>query len=118
MSLYKKDDNKIINNAFGGSSNAQKPILRDDTAFFSHATCPNKETHNKRPSYVLVNTDGVYGFCYDSGSESTAASYITGSVVQSANAGPIRLDIQPTAWTQIGGAGAIGDVTFVYVRVS
>ena len=95
----------------------QKPIVRNGTGFFSHATCPTKETHNKRPSYVLVNTSGTYAFNYNSGSESTLSSYITGSVVESANAGPIRLDIQPTSWTQIGGSGAIGDVTFVYVRV-
>ena len=27
----------------------QKPIVRDGTGFYSHATCPNKETHQKRP---------------------------------------------------------------------
>ena len=104
MSLYDADGKK------------QKPIIRNGTGFFSHATCPTKETHNKRPSYVLVNTGGTYAFNYNSGSESTISGYITGSVVE-ANAGPIRLDIQPTSWTQIGGSGAIGDVTFVYVRV-
>ena len=104
MSLYDADGKK------------QKPIIRNGTGFFSHATCPTKETHNKRPSYVLVNTGGTYAFNYNSGSESTLSSYITGSKLES-NAGPIRLDIQPTSWTQIGGSGAIGDVTFVYVRV-
>ena len=96
----------------------QNPIVRDGTGFFSHATCPNKETHQKRPSFVIINKKGTYAFNYNSGSESTLSSYITGSVVESANAGPIRLDIQPTSWTQIGGSGAIGDVSFVYVRVS
>ena len=105
MPLYEADGKK------------QKPIVRDGTGFYSHATCPNKETHLKRPSYVIVNKKGTYAFNYNSGSESTLSSYITGSVVESANAGPIRLDIQPTSWTQIGGSGAIGDVTFVYVRV-
>ena len=104
MSLYDADGTK------------QKPIVKNGTGFFSHATCPTKETHNKRPSYVLVNTGGTYAFNYNSGSESTLSSYITGSKLES-NAGPIRLDIQPTSWTQIGGSGAIGDVTFVYVRV-
>ena len=91
----------------------QKPIIKNGTAFFSHATCPTKETHNKRPSYVLVNTGGTYAFNYNSGSESTLSSYITGSKLES-NAGPIRLDIQPTSWTQIGGSGAIGDVTCTF----
>ena len=95
----------------------QKPIVRNGTGFFSHATCPTRETHNKRPSYVIVNTDGEYAFCYNSGSHGTVSSYITGSSVQSANAGPIRLDISPVAWRQTDTAGDVGDVTFVYVRV-
>ena len=36
----------------------QKPIVRDGTRFYSHATCPDKETHQKRPTYVNVNSVG------------------------------------------------------------
>ena len=71
MSLYDADGTK------------QKPIVKNGTGFFSHATCPTKETHNKRPSYVLVNTSGTYAFNYNSGSESTLSSYITGSKLES-----------------------------------
>ena len=106
MSLYDAD-----------GTNKQKPIVKNGTGFFSHATCPTRETHNKRPTYVIVNTDGEYAFCYDSGSHGTVGSYITGSSIQSGNAGPIRLDISPVAWRQTDAAGDVGDVTFVYVRV-
>ena len=30
----------------------------------------------------------------------------------------IKLDINPTAWATTGAAGSVGDITFVYVRVS
>ena len=95
------------------------PIVRNGTKFFSHATCPVKESLNKRPSYVNVNSVGTYAFCYSSGSQGTASSYITGSKVNHANAGGIRLDINPVAWRRTDGTdGAVGDVTFVYVRAN
>ena len=110
MPLYEADS----------SGRKQKPIVRDGTRFFSHATCPNKETHQKRPSYVIINKKGTYAFNYNSGSESTMASYITGSSLNGdddrGNASP-RLDIQPTSWRKTDATGAVGDVTFVYVRV-
>ena len=62
-----------------------------------------------RPNYVLINTAGNYSFAYESGS---LATYVSGSLIQSANAGPVRLDINPIAW--ISGGGKAGDVTFVY----
>ena len=61
-----------------------------------------------------VSTSNTYlPFSY----ESTPSTYITGSHVQSANAGGVKLDISPTAWATTGAAGAVGDITFVYVRV-
>jgi len=109
MPLYKQDPN---------NSNKQVPnVTPGGTARFSHATCPTNETHNKRPSYITVNKTGTYAFCYVSGSEGTAANYITGSSVQSANAGGVRLDINPTGWRRCDGTDAVGDITFVYVRV-
>ena len=62
-----------------------------------------------RPSYVLINVAGDYSFAYESGS---LATYVSGSNIQSANAGPIRLDINPGAWVSDGGEA--GDVTFIY----
>jgi len=92
----------------------QKPIVRDGTGFYSHATCPTHSTKQKRPTYVVVNEPGTYMFSY----ENTPTNYVTGSVVAS-NGGPIRLDINPTAWKDATtGTGVVGDVTFVYVRVS
>ena len=101
-----------------GDNTKVGPTVRNGTSFFSHATCPTNETHNKRPSYVIVNTEGEYAFCYDSGSHGTVGSYITGSSMQSANAGGIRLDINPVAWRRTDAADAVGQITFVYVRAS
>jgi len=101
-----------------GDNIKQKPAIRNGIRFYSHATCPTNETHNKRPSYVIVNTTGEYAFCYDSGSHGTAGSYITGSSIQSANAGGVRLDINPVAWRRTDAADAVGQVTFVYVRAN
>ena len=91
----------------------QKPIVRDGTAFCSHATTPAAQSINKKPSYVIVNNSGNFSFAYESGSYPDV--YITGSIIENAAGGPIRLDINPVAW---GGEGvSTGDVTFVYVRV-
>ena len=108
MSFYKQDPN---------NNKKQIPnVVGTGTARYSHATCPAVETIVKRPSYVTVNVTGVYAFAYESGS---VASYITGSNLANEAGGPIRLDISPVAWAQVdGSAGTVGDVTFVYVRVS
>ena len=95
----------------------QKPIVRDGTGFYSHATCPTREVKQKRPTYVVINKAGTYAFSY----ENTPTTYITGSSLNGdndrGNASP-KLDIQPTAWRQTDADGSVGDVTFVYVRVS
>ena len=99
---------------YEANGSKQKPIVRDGTAFCSHATTPAAQSINKKPSYVIVNNSGNFSFAYESGSYPDV--YITGSVMTADDAGPIRLDISPVAW---GGEGvATGDVTFVYVRVS
>ena len=67
---------------------------------------PNR---HERPTYILVNTIGDYSFAYESGS---LASYVSGSKIENAAGGPIKLDIQPIAWTSVG--AKTGDVTFVY----
>ena len=46
----------------------------------------------------------------------TASFTISIPISSNSGAGPIRLDIQPIAWK--GGAGATGDVTFIYKRSS
>ena len=62
-----------------------------------------------RPNYILVNTIGNYSFAYVS---SSLANYMSGSKIENAAGGPVRLDINPIAWTSVGGKA--GDVTFVY----
>jgi len=101
---------------YEANGDKQKPIIKDGTGFFSHATCPAVETKTKRPTYIMINQPGAYAFSY----ENTPTNYITASVIAGdADRGnpAVRLDIQPTAWRQTDSAGVVGDVTFVYVRV-
>ena len=98
--MYKADPN---------NSKKQIPKARSSDAY-GKATQPGPyPLRHARPNYVLINTAGNYSFAYESGS---LATYVSGSLIQSANAGPIRLDINPIAW--ISNGGAVGDVTFVY----
>ena len=119
MPLYKQDPNdstKQVANVTPGGRHR-----------FSSAECPAEEVITKRPSYVIINNPGSYGFAYESGSADGALSvYITGSVIQPSPIGlatssgsaaaPVKLDINPVAWQQHDVAGSVGDVTFVYVR--
>ena len=88
-------------------SKKQVPKARPQSAY-GKATTPAANTHVERPHYVLVNMNGTYKFSYD------GSTFSTGSVVDDA-AGPVKLDIQPTAWNQTDAAGTVGDVTFVYL---
>ena len=78
---------------------------------YGKATQPGPQVLSDRPNYVLVNSAGNYSFLYEN--SGSLATYVSGSNIQSANAGPIRLDINPRAWDSSGGAA--GDVTFVYL---
>ena len=62
-----------------------------------------------RPNYILINTIGDYSFAYES---SSLANYVSGSKLENAAGGPVRLDINPIAWISLGGKA--GDITFVY----
>ena len=91
----------------------QNQALECTAKFFDHGRIPRIIPDiKKRPTYIVVNEPGTYKFSY----ENTPTNYITGSFVAS-NGGPIRLDINPTAWATTGAAGSVGDITFVYVRV-
>ena len=99
MSFYKQDpDNskKQVPNIIGGG------IQR-----YSHATCPPAQQITKRPSYVTINTSGSYAFLYETTASAggmttyTAEGFFTASVIQSATAGPVKLDINPLAWRKI-----------------
>ena len=97
-------------------SKKQVPKARPVEAH-GQVTTPSPNIFTKRPNYVLVNMNGTYAFSYATGTGSFggghAEGFITGSVVDDA-AGPVRLDINPVAWTQTDAVGAVGDVTFVY----
>ena len=96
--MYKPDPNNTAK---------QVPKARAASAY-GKATTPAANTHVERPHYVLVNMNGTYKFSYD------GSTFSTGSVVDDA-AGPVKLDIQPTAWDQTDAVGATGDITFVYL---
>ena len=84
-------------------SKKQIPKARSVNAYGT-VTTPAEKTFIKRPNYLLDNMNGTYAFSYQA----------TGSIVDDA-AGPVRLDINPTAWDQTNAAGTVGDVTFVYL---
>jgi len=102
----------------------QKPIARTGTGFYSHATCPTNEIVSKRPSHVNVNSVGTYAFLYETTSSfggdvsGQIANFVTGSKVNHANAGGIKLEASPISWRRCDDTDAVGDITFVYVRVS
>ena len=93
------------------------------TPRYSYAECPTEETVMKRCSHVNVNSVGHYAFLYETTSSmggtttEDLANYITGSKVNHTSAGGIKLDASPVAWRRTDAAGAVGDITFVYVRV-
>lgn len=89
---------------------------------FGNATQPNALVITKKPTSIVVNRTGTYLFMYETtASMGTTATFtegdgtnlfVSGATIQSANAGPIEMPIQPVAW---GSSTALpGDVTFVY----
>jgi hypothetical protein len=75
---------------------------------YGKSVIPAPEVITDRPNYILINKIGNYSFAYQSGSVST---YVSGSSV-AADAGPVKLDINPVAWNSA--TAVTGDVTFVY----
>ena len=98
--MYQADSN---------DSKKQVPKSRSIGAY-GKATQPGPQVLSDRPNYILVNSAGNYSFLYEN--SGSLAQYVSGSLIQSTNAGPVRLDINPRAWASSGGAA--GDVTFVY----
>ena len=92
------------------NSKKQIPKSRSIDAY-GKVTQPGPQVLSDRPNYVLVNSAGNYSFLYEQ--SGSLATYVSGSLIQSANAGPVRLDVNPIAWTSSGGVA--GDVTFVYL---
>ena len=96
------------------------PNAKIESDAFGYAINPNVETIQKRPSYVIINVNGIYAFSNNNvtaslgGTHTDRGGYTTGSVLNDAAGGPLKLDIQPNAWRQTNAAGDVGDVTFVY----
>ena len=104
-----------FNKADPNDSTKQIPKGLSDKSF-SNATTPPALTVQKNPSYIIINNSGTYGFLYQAtgsmgGTIADTGKYVTGSV--KTDDIPIRLDINPRAWTKQGG-GSVGDVTFIY----
>ena len=103
-----------------GSLGNNKHQTPNFTAQYSFADCPTGEVISQRCSHVTVNKEGTYAFLYETTSsigttpDYKIETYLTGSVGSS---GSIKLDINPLAWRRTDGVnGAVGDVTFIYVR--
>ena len=112
MGFYKKssaDSTKQVPNNTG----------RGYQQLAGYSVTPAASTLTKSPTYVICNTPGIYAFSYmDQTTGATTSSYITGSIVGSDdNHSPLKLDINPVKWKRDGG-GSVGDVIFVYRRIS
>jgi len=83
---------------------------------FSRAEAPNPNVRTKNPNHIFVNAVGTYSFLYESTASlggTTEDEIFTFGISAATLDSPIRLDIQPTAWSGSSGLG-VGDVTFVY----
>tara|TARA_Y100000593_G_scaffold25578_1_gene51060 strand:+ start:1837 stop:2202 length:366 start_codon:yes stop_codon:yes gene_type:complete len=88
---------------------------------FSNAITPAPEVKQKNPSHIFINATGSYFFKYDSNVAIGAADtggYELGMRVDNMQS-PVRVDIQPCAWSGSSNAANIfgvgtGAVTFVY----
>ena len=97
------------------------PKSPDFTNNFNKVTTPEAGVVTDKPSCVIINNAGTYKFCYNTtaslGNKTfNSSEYITGSVLD-ADAGPVKLDIQPRAWADGSSGAKKGDVTFVYTGV-
>ena len=83
---------------------------------YGNATTPAQYVVQKTPWYVLVNNSGSYHFLYGTTGSiggTITSGYALGIKNGGASGQPMRLDINPSAWS--GSAGTVtGDVTFVY----
>ena len=85
---------------------------------FGQAITPAEQVVHETPWYVLVNNSGSYNFLYSTtGSIGStyggASNYSLGINIPGALGQPIKLDINPSAWSGSDSA-TTGDITFIY----
>jgi hypothetical protein len=103
------------------SNNPDKQIPRGlSVNHGSKAITPANCAGAKAASYVLVNSTGSFSFRYGTTDATSSAASFTQGIVSHIgdNAGPVRLDINATAWSgsTVNHAYNTGDVTFIYVN--
>jgi len=83
-------------------SSSMTPTGLDGNVVFSKATTPNMLNKQKNPNHIFINNSGSYHFAYESSAslgDAVHTGYTLGMVVDKNNGLPIRLDIQPCAWS-------------------
>ena len=105
------------------NSSSMMPHGLDGTVF-SKAIAPNILDKQKNPHHVFINNSGSFYFAYESSASygtDVKGGYVLAMVIDSDQSGiPVRLDIQPCAWSASVETGEgkpvhqTGDVTFVY----
>ena len=108
--------NQRMYNSLGDNSSSMSPSPINGDTVFSKADTPAKGVIQKNPSHIFINQTGSYSFQYECNGLPGAAAegtYNLGMTVLTTGGTPIRLDIQPCAWSGSAG-GLVGDVTFVY----
>ena len=106
--------------AVGGGAMTPAPAGNVKRHAFSYATTPAEKTKVDNANHVFINNSGSFYFLYRAtGSEAaTAANYTFGikggGDPEGSVSSPVRLDINPCAWSGSDGPHRTGDVTFVY----
>ena len=113
--MYQQDPN---------NDKKQEPSSLNGNVVFSKATTPSPLKTQPNPHHIFINNTGSYHFNYESTSsvlygDDSLSHYVQGMVIKQTNGLPVRLDIQPVAWSGSGflsgeNSPSAGDVTFVY----
>ena len=98
------------------------PNAIDGNVVFSKASTPAVLIKQKNPNHIFINNSGSYWFNYETSAsigDTVHNGWEFGMRVNKDNGLPVRLDIQPCAWSGsadsvTGGAQQTGDVTFIY----
>ena len=112
MANYKQDSNDYKKQVPNNTGKGYQQLA-------GYSNNPASVTQVRQPTYVTVNKVGTFAFSYlDQTTAAGTSSYITGSLVQNAAGGPVKLDINPVKWRRTDAASVTGDITFVYRRLS